>query len=104
MDKKAEPKSILEKRKEAQKAFEEATNALRRCINIVLKTEEGVNVFKFLYRLFGGENEIVRTDEHRQVDLHQTLILADRHDVYAQIRRHISSDKLKEIERHNWEK
>jgi len=104
MDNRAEPKTIQQKREQAQKAFEEATNELRRCFDIVLRTEEGLRVFQFLYRLFGADREIVRMTDQHKVDVYQTVILADRHDLYTQIKRFISTDKIIEIEKKDWEK
>lgn len=96
--------SILDKQKEAQEEYEKKVVELRQAFQGVADTPNGEKVLKYLFLLCGGDSSSVRRDKESKVSVEDTLIVLGAKGVYEAIRFNLSSDTIKKIERHDWEK
>ena len=95
--------SILEKQKQVKEDYEGKLNELRRAFEQVAATPSGEKVLRYLFLLCGGDSSMVRREKDGTVSMDETLLVLGAKSVYDTIRHNLSSNTLKQIERHNWE-
>ena len=96
-------KTLKEKQEEQLKKIEGQSSQLRDTIEILAKTKEGELFLRFLFLSSGGDDPLTAFDSKNRLDVEQTLMIVGRRGLYSDIRKNMSSDVIKLVERHNWE-
>jgi len=96
--------SILKKQQESREAYEKQVTEMRQTMERLAATEDGETFLKYLFLLCGGDKGSIRRDRQTKIDIEDTLVTLGAKSVYETIRFNLSSDVIKKIERHDWEK
>lgn len=95
--------AILAKQKVSLEEYQKTVLEMRQAFEQVLSTPSGMKVFRYFFLICGGDLGSVRRDKENKIDRDETLVTLGARSVWDGIRFNLSSDMLKEIERHNWE-
>lgn len=96
-------KGILEKQEVAREAYEKNLKELRQAIELIAVTPSGEKFLKYLFILCGGDAAPLRRDKEGKINVNETLSVLGAHSVWQAIRFNMTSDIIKNIERHFWE-
>ena len=89
--------SLTERLEKAKTAQQEAESKIKQAAELVLQSEAGLIVFRYLFHLAGGGGDI------QQATPEATMAMVARKDMYNALRNQVSSDNISKIERHFWE-
>ena len=95
--------NILEKQQKTIDEFEHNQKELRQAIEQVANTAPGHKLLEYLFLLCGGDIDSIRRDRDGKIDMEDTLSVLGARGVWEKVRFNMSSERIKDIERHNWE-
>jgi len=94
---------ILEKQTAAKEMYDKNVKELQQAIELVAGTPSGEKFLKYLFVLCGGDSAPLRRDKDQKINVNETLSVLGAHSVWQAIRFNMTSDIIKNIERHFWE-
>jgi len=95
---------IEKKQKRQKEEFEQKTQELRKALEDVATTAGGEKVLRYLFLLCGGDTSSIRRGRDSVISLNDTLVTLGAKGVWETIRINLTSDTIKRLERHIWEK
>ena len=96
--------SILAKQEEQREEYERKIDEMRKVFEDVAITPSGEKVLRYIFLLTGGDSGSVRRNKEGEIDMDETLLTLGAKNVYENIRFNLSSETIKRIEKHTWEK
>lgn len=96
-------KQIQEDQQQTLEDMEKQRKELRLCIEEVSKTTSGNKFLKYLFLLCGGDTDSLRRNSEGRIDIEDTINVLGARGVWEKVRFNMSSERIRDIERHNWE-
>jgi hypothetical protein len=97
-------KTLLEKQQLALQQLEKNRAQMRDILRIIGSTNEGQQLFRYLYLLSGGDRSPLCMDAAGTVSMEKTVLLIGRKEMYQDLRMQMDSETIKITERPEWEK